>query len=85
VGISRPDIPFTYEDYKTLAASTDERHELIDGGNQRIVQACHDLGHGGSIALCNAQWDALGGHRFGHEAVEAGIGSGAGADVLDHP
>jgi len=31
VGISRPDIPFTYEDYKTLSASTDERHELIDG------------------------------------------------------
>lgn len=28
---TRPDIPFTYADYKTLAASTDERHELIDG------------------------------------------------------
>jgi Uma2 family endonuclease len=31
MSISRPDIPFTYEDYKTLSASTDERHELIDG------------------------------------------------------
>jgi Uma2 family endonuclease len=31
VGISRPDIPYTYEDYKALSASTDDRHELIDG------------------------------------------------------
>ena len=29
--ISRPNIPFTYEDYKTLTASTDDRYELIDG------------------------------------------------------
>lgn len=31
MGITRPDVPFTYDDYKTLAASSDERHELIDG------------------------------------------------------
>jgi Uma2 family endonuclease len=31
MGVSRADIPFTYDDYKTLSASTDERHELIDG------------------------------------------------------
>ena len=29
--ISRPQIPFTYDDYKTLTASTDRRYELIDG------------------------------------------------------
>jgi Uma2 family endonuclease len=29
--ISRPNIPFTYDDYKTLTASTDDRYELIDG------------------------------------------------------
>lgn len=29
--ISRPQIPFTYDDYKTLTASTDQRYELIDG------------------------------------------------------
>jgi hypothetical protein len=31
MGVSRPDLPFTCEDYKTLSASTDERHEIIDG------------------------------------------------------
>jgi Uma2 family endonuclease len=31
MGISRPKIPFTYDDYKTLTASTDQRYELIDG------------------------------------------------------
>ena len=31
MSISRPEIPFTYEDYKTLTASTDQRYELIDG------------------------------------------------------
>ena len=31
MNISRPDVPFTYEHYKVLSASTDERHELIDG------------------------------------------------------
>jgi Uma2 family endonuclease len=29
--ISRPQIPYTYDDYKTLTASTDQRYELIDG------------------------------------------------------
>ena len=28
MGIQRTDIPFKYADYKTLAATTDERHEL---------------------------------------------------------
>jgi Uma2 family endonuclease len=28
---SRPEIPFTYEDYKSLTASSDQRYELIDG------------------------------------------------------
>jgi Uma2 family endonuclease len=31
MGTSRHDLAFTYDDYKTLAASTDDRHELIDG------------------------------------------------------
>jgi Uma2 family endonuclease len=29
--ISRPQIPFTYDDYKSLTESSDQRYELIDG------------------------------------------------------
>jgi Uma2 family endonuclease len=36
MGASRPDLQFTYDDYKTLSASTDERHELIDGDLYRV-------------------------------------------------
>ena len=28
---SRPQIPYTYDDYKTLTATSDQRYELIDG------------------------------------------------------
>ena len=31
MSVSQSKIPFTYEDYKSLTASTDQRYELIDG------------------------------------------------------
>jgi Uma2 family endonuclease len=84
MSISRPDLPFTYDEYKALAASTDERHELIDGELSMVPAptVAHQVVSKNLGFLLEQHVRASGCGRVLHAPLDVVLGTGAQRSVV---